>query len=64
MRIGFIGGTAFVGRHMVGAALERGHDVTLFTADGPGRACSPTSSTSAATARTTWPSSEAGSSMR
>ncbi len=30
MRIGFIGGTAFVGRHMVGAALERGHDVTVF----------------------------------
>ena len=30
MRIGFIGGTAFVGRHMVTAALERGHEVTVF----------------------------------
>jgi 2'-hydroxyisoflavone reductase len=30
MRLGFIGGTAFVGRHMVSAALARGHDVTLF----------------------------------
>src|SRR5579864_797347 len=30
MRILVIGGTRFVGRHLVEAALERGHDVTLF----------------------------------
>ena len=30
MRILIIGGTRFVGRHLVEAALERGHDVTLF----------------------------------
>jgi 2'-hydroxyisoflavone reductase len=31
LKVLVLGGTAFVGRHMVGAALERGHDVTLFT---------------------------------
>jgi 2'-hydroxyisoflavone reductase len=30
VRILFIGGTSFVGRHMAEAAAERGHDVTLF----------------------------------
>jgi uncharacterized protein YbjT (DUF2867 family) len=30
MRMLVIGGSSFVGRHMVAAALERGHDVTLF----------------------------------
>jgi 2'-hydroxyisoflavone reductase len=30
MRILLIGGTRFVGRHVVGAALEAGHDVTIF----------------------------------
>ena len=30
MRILIIGGTRFVGRHLVEAALERSHDVTLF----------------------------------
>jgi 2'-hydroxyisoflavone reductase len=30
VRILVIGGTQFVGRHIVEAALERGHDVTLF----------------------------------
>jgi 2'-hydroxyisoflavone reductase len=30
MRILVIGGTSFVGRHMAQAALERGHEVTLF----------------------------------
>ncbi|MCL4559509.1 MAG: NAD-dependent epimerase/dehydratase family protein [Chloroflexi bacterium] len=30
MRILFLGGTQFVGRHMVEAALSRGHTVTLF----------------------------------
>lgn len=30
MRLLFIGGTEFVGRHMVDAALARGHEVTLF----------------------------------
>ncbi len=30
MRILIIGGTRFVGRHLVEAALERGHEVTLF----------------------------------
>lgn len=31
MRILMLGGTLFVGRHMVDAALDRGHEVTLFT---------------------------------
>ena len=31
MRVLFLGGTGFVGRHMVSAALERGHEVTIFT---------------------------------
>jgi 2'-hydroxyisoflavone reductase len=30
MKLLFLGGTQFVGRHMVAAALARGHDVTLF----------------------------------
>jgi nucleoside-diphosphate-sugar epimerase len=30
MRLLIIGGTRFVGRHLVTAALERGHEVTLF----------------------------------
>lgn len=30
MKLLIIGGTRFVGRHLVTAALERGHDVTLF----------------------------------
>ena len=30
MRILVIGGTRFLGRHLVEAALERGHDITLF----------------------------------
>jgi 2'-hydroxyisoflavone reductase len=30
MRILVIGGTAFVGRHIVAAAIDAGHDVTLF----------------------------------
>lgn len=30
MRILFIGGTSFVGRHMAEAAVARGHDITLF----------------------------------
>jgi 2'-hydroxyisoflavone reductase len=30
MRILVIGGTAFVGRHITAAAIDRGHDVTLF----------------------------------
>jgi 2'-hydroxyisoflavone reductase len=30
MRILVLGGTRFLGRHVVGSALERGHDVTLF----------------------------------
>lgn len=30
MRILLLGGTAFLGRHLVEAALERGHEVTLF----------------------------------
>lgn len=30
MRILILGGTRFVGRHVVGAALARGHEVTLF----------------------------------
>jgi 2'-hydroxyisoflavone reductase len=31
MRLLVLGGTAFLGRHLVEAALERGHRVTLFT---------------------------------
>ncbi|MGH2826424.1 MAG: NAD-dependent epimerase/dehydratase family protein [Actinomycetota bacterium] len=31
MRILFFGGTQFVGRHMAERAIERGHEVTLFT---------------------------------
>lgn len=31
MKILFLGGTGFVGRHMVSEALSRGHQVTLFT---------------------------------
>ena len=31
MRLVVLGGSAFVGRHLVEAALARGHDVTLFT---------------------------------
>lgn len=30
MRVLVIGGTKFVGRHLVGSLLERGHDVTMF----------------------------------
>src|SRR5215208_1663863 len=30
MRILILGGTVFLGRHVVDAALARGHDVTLF----------------------------------
>jgi 2'-hydroxyisoflavone reductase len=30
MKLLILGGTAFLGRHMVEAALERGHEVTLF----------------------------------
>ncbi|HEX5888381.1 MAG TPA: NAD-dependent epimerase/dehydratase family protein, partial [Pyrinomonadaceae bacterium] len=30
MKLLIIGGTRFVGRHLVEAALERGHEVTLF----------------------------------
>ena len=30
MRLLILGGTAFVGRHLVEAALARGHAVTLF----------------------------------
>ena len=30
MRILIIGGTRFVGRHMAEAAVDRGHEVTLF----------------------------------
>ena len=31
MRLLILGGTLFAGRHLVDAALARGHDVTLFT---------------------------------
>jgi 2'-hydroxyisoflavone reductase len=31
VRLLILGGTAFIGRHLVEAALARGHDVTLFT---------------------------------
>src|SRR3954454_1822179 len=31
MRLLILGGTGFLGRHVVDAALERGHDVTIFT---------------------------------
>ncbi len=35
MKILFLGGTRFVGRHMVEAALARGHAVTLFHRGSP-----------------------------
>jgi len=41
MRILFIGGTSFVGRHMVTEAVGRGHDVTLFHRGETGRALFP-----------------------
>ena len=31
MRLLILGGTVFLGRHVVDAALERGHELTLFT---------------------------------
>ena len=31
LRILVLGGTVFLGRHVVDAALERGHEVTIFT---------------------------------
>lgn len=31
MKILVLGGTVFIGRHLVNAALEQGHDVTIFT---------------------------------
>ena len=31
MRVLILGGTVFLGRHIAGAALAAGHDVTLFT---------------------------------
>src|SRR5690349_1339936 len=31
MRLLILGGTVFLGRHVVDAALERGHEVTIFT---------------------------------
>jgi 2'-hydroxyisoflavone reductase len=41
MRILFIGGTAFVGRHTAQAAIEAGHDVTLFHRGRTGSALFP-----------------------
>jgi len=41
MRILFIGGTSFVGRHMAAEAVERGHDVTLFHRGATGRELFP-----------------------
>ncbi len=44
MRLLVIGGTAFVGRHIVGAALAAGHDVTLFHRGRTGRDLFPQAS--------------------
>jgi 2'-hydroxyisoflavone reductase len=41
MRILIMGGTAFVGRHMAQAAIDRGHDVTLFHRGQTGAALFP-----------------------
>jgi len=41
MRILFIGGTSFVGRHMAAEAVERGHDVTLFHRGATGKELFP-----------------------
>jgi 2'-hydroxyisoflavone reductase len=41
MRILIMGGTAFVGRHMTQAAIDRGHDVTLFHRGQTGAALFP-----------------------
>ena len=54
MRILILGGTVFLGRHVVDAALARGHEVTIYTRGmhGTGRTAS---STCAATAPTSTP---------
>ena len=53
MRILFLGGTAFVGRHTLEAALERGHDVT-FVHGGAEEELSCTPSRASPTGRLTW----------
>jgi 2'-hydroxyisoflavone reductase len=60
LRILFIGGTGFIGPHMVRAALARGHVPTLFNRAGPIRGFFRRSSGSPATVTAAWPCSEAG----
>ena len=50
MKILVIGGTRFVGRHLVDAALAHGHEITLFNRGQSNADCSRRSSICAATA--------------
>jgi len=50
MRILMIGGTRFVGRHVVEQALACGHEVTIFHRGQTGPDLFPTSSTGSVTA--------------
>ena len=45
MRILILGGTVFLGRHVVDAALARGHEVTIYTPRPPRHASRTASST-------------------
>jgi nucleoside-diphosphate-sugar epimerase len=51
MRILILGGTLFLGRHLVEAALGRGHEVTLFNRGRTIRTSSRTSRSSEAIAQ-------------
>lgn len=53
MELLVIGGTMFLGRHLVEDALAAGHRVTLFNRGGRTRRCSRTWSASRATGRPT-----------
>jgi len=44
MRVLLIGGTAFVGRHIAAAAIDAGHDVTVFHRGKTGADLFPTAS--------------------
>ena len=50
MKLLILGGTRFLGRHIVDVALDRGHDVTVFNRGRTTLASRPTSRHSPATA--------------
>jgi len=54
MRLLILGGTVFLGRHIVAAALERGHEVTIFHRASTTQGYSPRLSRYTATAAGTW----------